>query len=88
MFSRIITIFFSGVRFGLLYRTVRRKYDDDIRKSLQYVNNKCYIGDWFVLYQARKNSNKMYSFNLMNIFQLAKNCNPYFYREFIRELAR
>jgi len=67
---RIITIFFSGVRFGLLYRTVRRKYDDDIRKCLQYVNNKCYIGDWFVLYQ------------------LAKNCNPYFYREFIRELAR
>merc|ERR1712133_108498 len=29
---RIITIFFSGVRFALLYRTVRRKYDDDIRK--------------------------------------------------------
>ena len=58
IFSRIVTIFFSGVRFGLLYRTVRRKYDDDIRKSLQYVNNKCYIGDWFVLYQARKNSTK------------------------------
>jgi len=67
---RIITIFFSGVRFALLYRTVRRKYDDDIRKRLQYVLEKCYIGDWFVLYQ------------------LAKNCNPYFYREFIRELAR
>jgi len=67
---RIITIFFNGVRFGLIYRTVRRKYDDDIRKCLQYVLNKSQVGDWFVLYQ------------------LAKNCNPYFYREFIRELAR
>merc|ERR1711974_508952 len=67
---RIITIFFNAVRFSLLYRTVRRKYDDDIRKCLQYVLNKSYLGDWFVLYQ------------------LAKNCNPYFYREFIRELAR
>jgi len=67
---RIITIFFNAVRFSLLYRTVRRKYDEDIRKCLQYVLNKSYLGDWFVLYQ------------------LAKNCNPYFYREFIRELAR
>ena len=49
---------------------MRRKYDDDIRKCLQYVLNKSQVGDWFVLYQ------------------LAKNCNPYFYREFIRELAR
>ena len=49
---------------------VRRKYDDDIRKSLDYVLAKSQIGDWFVLYQ------------------LSKNCNPYFYREFIRELAR
>ena len=86
IFYRLITIFFDGVRFSLLYKTVsrqsfydpdqisflkvRRKYDDDIRKSLEYVLAKCQIGDWFVLYQ------------------LAKNCNPYFYREFIRELAR
>ena len=49
---------------------MRRKYDDDIRKCLQYVLNKSYLGDWFVLYQ------------------LAKNCNPYFYREFIRYLGR
>ena len=48
---------------------VRRKYDDDIRKSLDYVLAKGQIGDWFVLYQ------------------LSKNCNPYFFREFIRELA-
>ena len=76
------------MRFGLLYRTVRRKYDDDIRKCLQYVNNKCYIGDWFVLYQVRKINKVLVKEYFMNIFQLAKNCNPYFYREFIRELAR
>ena len=66
-FSRIITIFFSGVRFGLLYRTVRRKYDDDIRKCLQYVNNKCYIGDWFVLYQVRRSS-KMFCWNFIHLY--------------------
>ena len=55
---------------NLVLFQVRRKYDDDIRKSLEYVLAKSQIGDWFVLYQ------------------LCKNCNPYFYREFIRELAR
>eukprot|EP00092_Neocalanus_flemingeri_P002719 GFUD01002912.1.p1 GENE.GFUD01002912.1~~GFUD01002912.1.p1 ORF type:complete len:475 (-),score=120.62 GFUD01002912.1:110-1534(-) len=69
MCYRLITIFFHGVRFSLLYRKVRRKYDDDIRRCLEYVLAKGQIGDWFVLYQ------------------LSKNCNPYFFREFIRELA-
>ena len=84
MCYRLITIFFHGIRFSLLYRKVglyvtylhwydddqvRRKYDDDIRRCLEYVLAKGQIGDWFVLYQ------------------LSKNCNPYFYREFIRELA-
>merc|ERR1711994_607499 len=57
------------LRFQLLFKTVRRKYDEDIRKCLEYVLSKCQIGDWFVLYQ------------------LPKNCNPYFFREFIKELA-
>jgi len=70
MAYRIITIFFGGVRFALIYRTVRKKGDPEIRKCLQFVLTKAYIGDWFVLYQ------------------LSKNCNPYFYREFIRELAK
>jgi len=69
MCYRLITIFFHDIRFSLLYRKVRRKYDDDIRRCLEYVLSKGQIGDWFVLYQ------------------LSKNCNPYFYREFIRELA-
>jgi len=70
MCYRLITIFFHGIRFSLLYRKVRRKYDDDIRRCLEYVLAKGQIGDWFVLYQ------------------LSKNCNPYFFREFIRELAK
>jgi len=68
-FYRLLTLMFYGVRFSLLYKTVRTKYDDDIRRSLEYVLSKGQIGDWFVLYQ------------------LCKNCNPYFFREFIRELA-
>merc|ERR1712215_286715 len=68
-FYRISTIFFDKLRFMLIFKTVRHKYDEDITKCLEYVLSKCQVGDWFVLYQ------------------LSKNCNPYFYREFIRELA-
>merc|ERR1711981_416000 len=70
VFYRICTLFFEKLRFQLLFKTVRHKYDEDIKKCLEYVLSKCQIGDWFVLYQ------------------LSKNCNPYFFREFIRELAR
>merc|ERR1719193_2217408 len=49
--------------------TVRHKYDEDIKKCLEYVLSKCQMGDWFVLYQ------------------LSKNCNPYFFREVIKEFA-
>jgi len=69
VFYRICTLFFDQLRFMLLFKTVRHKYDDDIRKCLEYVLAKSQIGDWFVLYQ------------------LSKNCNPYFFREFIKELA-
>merc|ERR1712055_944502 len=69
-FYRICTLFFEKLRFALLFKTVRHKYDEDITKCLEYVLSKSQVGDWFVLYQ------------------LSKNCNPYFYREFIRELAR
>lgn len=69
-FYRLITIFFDRIRYGLIFKTIRHKYDKDINKSLEYILNKSQIGDWFVLYQ------------------LSKNTNPYFYREFIRELAR
>ena len=48
---------------------MRHKYDEDIKKCLEYVLSKCQMGDWFVLYQ------------------LSKNCNPYFFREFIKEFA-
>lgn len=68
-FYRISTIFFDKLRFMLIFKTVRHKYDEDITKCLEYVLSKSQVGDWFFLYQ------------------LSKNCNPYFYREFIRELA-
>jgi len=67
---RLITLLFHGVRYSLLYRKIRRKYDEETPRCLQFVLAKGQIGDWFVLYQ------------------LSKNCNPYFFREFIRELAR
>ena len=52
-----------------IWGQVRHKYDEDIKKCLEYVLSKCQMGDWFVLYQ------------------LSKNCNPYFFREFIKEFA-
>ena len=42
--------------------------DKDERMSVKEVMRKCYISDWFVL------------------FQLSKNVNMYFFREFIKEL--
>lgn len=69
IFYRFLTLLFDGVRFSLIYKTIRHKYDDDVRKCLEYVLNKGQIGDWFVLYQ------------------LCNNCNPYFFRQFIKELA-
>merc|ERR1719244_2172075 len=69
LFYRVFTLFFDSIRFGLIYKVIRHKYDKDIHRCLTYVLSKSQLGDWFVLYQ------------------LSKNCNPYFYREFIKELA-
>lgn len=44
--------------------------DVNARKACIFVVQRCYIGDWFVLYQ------------------IAKNCNMYFFRTFIKELRR
>jgi len=69
VFYRVTTLFFENIRFGLIYKSIRHRYDTDVHTSLKYVLSKGQIGDWFVLYQ------------------LCKNCNRYFYREFIKELA-
>jgi len=69
LFYRVLTLFFESVRFALIYKAIRHKYDKDVQKCLTYVLSKAQLGDWFVLYQ------------------LSKNYNPYFYREFIKELA-
>jgi len=55
VFYRLITILFDGVRFTLIYKTVRHKYDDGIRRCLEFILAKGQIGDWFVLYQLSKN---------------------------------
>ena len=52
----------------LLSPQIANKYDKDVRRSLRFVLARCYIGDWFVLYQ------------------LLKNTNHYFYKDFIKEL--
>ena len=36
---------------------IANKYDEDVRRSLRFVLARCYIGDWFVLYQLLKNTN-------------------------------
>jgi len=69
MFVTISVLSFDSIRFGLIYKVIRHKYDKSSHKCLQYLMTKCHLGDWFVLYQ------------------LSKNCNKYFYREFIKELA-
>ncbi len=65
---RLSVCLFEPIRFQLLYVQIRHKYDDDVRKALRFVLSKCYLGDWFVLYQ------------------LSKNVNPYFLRQFVKEL--
>ena len=41
----------------LLSPQIANKYDEDVRRSLRFVLARCYIGDWFVLYQLLKNTN-------------------------------
>ena len=51
---RVCTLMFEPLRFYLLYDSIRHHYDDEIRSSTKYVLNRCYIGDWFVLYQLSR----------------------------------
>ncbi len=54
---RLCTMFFDQLRFALIYSKIHHKYDDDVKKSLRFVLSRCYIGDWFVLFQLSKNVN-------------------------------
>ena len=63
----MLTVDYLNIWYRLLQ--IANRYDEDVRRSLKFVLARCYIGDWFVLYQ------------------LSKNCNPYFFREFIKELS-
>lgn len=58
---RIITIWFDCFRSALLMAQIGNTNDAEARKATKIVSNKCYLGDWFVLYQISKNAN-MYFF--------------------------
>ena len=57
---RLSTIFFDKLRFHLLHTRIQHTYDPEIRKSLEFVMSKCFAGDWFVLCQLSKNSNRYF----------------------------
>jgi len=61
IFYRIMTLFFDGFRTALLMARVGNTNDKTTRKSIKAVMARCYLGDWFVLYQISKNVN-MYFF--------------------------
>ena len=94
---------FDGIRFSLLYKTVRSKYDDDIRKCLEYILrwtknwHFCVVfafkeiqfligGANFSLEHLQRNVVEAVLFSKGQIgdwfvlYQLCKNCNPYFFR--------
>ena len=107
----------------LLYRKVKRKYDEEMPRALDYilakagVNNfptilkkntlkiRDYLG-WHIVKVFMLNSAQTEYISLhfttnywllrpkgqlgdwFVLYQLSKNCNPYFFREFIKELSR
>ncbi len=62
---RLATIFFEPLRFLLLFTTVTHKDDEDLKKSVKYVMSKCYLADWFVLYQLASNVNMYFMRSFM-----------------------
>ena len=44
-------------RHNIVLSQIANRYDEDVRRSLKFVLARCYIGDWFVLYQLLKNTN-------------------------------
>ena len=78
---------FDGIRFSLLYKTVRSKYDDDIRKCLEYILRCVWtLRILNIVWQKQKLTNLIKTFSKGQIgdwfvlYQLCKNCNPYFFR--------
>ena len=60
---RVASLMFEPLRFYLLYDRIRHRYDDEIRSSTKYVLNRCYIGDWFVLYQLSRKADTSRKWN-------------------------
>nr|ACO15419.1 Innexin inx2 [Caligus clemensi] len=57
---RVCTICFDDLRVFLIKKRIYTRNNSDWMDSLEYVMSKCYIGDWFVLCQLRKNVNRFF----------------------------
>jgi len=61
IFYRVLTLFFDCFRSACLIAQLGNTNDKKARKAIKEIMSKCYIGDWFVLFQLSKNVN-MYFF--------------------------
>jgi hypothetical protein len=85
LFYRVFTLFFESIRFGLIYKKV------DTSQAIQGVFIFCVK----IRHKYDKDIHKCLTYVLSKaqlgdwfvLYQLSKNCNPYFYREFVKELA-
>merc|ERR1719369_534099 len=78
MITRLAQIISSHVRFFLMKMTMHR-YMNNNKHALHiqhYVMN-CSIGDWFVLYQMSKNTNKRFFAEFLALLSLKVNPDPY-----------
>jgi len=57
VFFRLSTLFVGYFRFVLVMSRTGLASSKDLRKSVQFVLSKCFLGDWFVLAQIGKNVN-------------------------------
>lgn len=67
-FYRCAIIFFPSIRTAIMLSVCSHKHDKEVNKSVRYIMSICYVGDWFLLYQLRRNT------------------NLYFFREFMKEM--
>jgi len=62
-----------NIRGTLIARQIGTFLSGDMKK---YVQRTCSIGDWFLLYQIGKNTNKAFFYNLIEQLSLKNNSNP------------
>ena len=69
----IATLAIPNIRGTLIARQIGTFLTGDMKK---YVQRTCSIGDWFLLYQIGKNTNKAFFYNLIEQLSLRNNSNP------------